>query len=124
MSALSHRVQEALEGIFDPCSVAVGMPLDIVSMGLIARLAVDDEGRVAVTLLPTSPSCTLIASIMEAVEKRLSEIAGVSSLEVTLTNETLWTEALMSDGARDALANRRVRARSSLAEEIAATDNH
>jgi metal-sulfur cluster biosynthetic enzyme len=65
------------------------------------------EAAVHVTLSPTSPSCTLIGSIIEGVERRVSAVPGVASVTVELDTETFWTAELMSAEGKRKLAGRR-----------------
>jgi metal-sulfur cluster biosynthetic enzyme len=58
-------------------------------------------------LSPTSPSCVLIGSIMEGVERRVSGVEGVGDVTVELDSETFWTADLMSDEGRRKLSGRR-----------------
>jgi len=111
MSALRQSVTEALGGVFDPCSLAAGAPLSVVDMGLITDVTVDDAGVVAIAMRPTSAMCTVIAGVMTEVEEIVARVPGVSSVRVSLHNDTMWTEADLSDNGRRLLAARRQRSR-------------
>jgi metal-sulfur cluster biosynthetic enzyme len=62
-----------------------------------------------VTVRATSPSCTLIASIMQAVEDRLREVEGVRSVEVELDVHAMWTPELMTGEGTEKLSAARQR---------------
>ena len=112
MSALRQSVTEALGRVFDPCSLAAGAPLSVADMGLITELTVDDEtGVVAIAMRPTSAMCTVIAGVMTDVEEIVARVPGVSSVRVSLHNDTMWTEADLSENGRRILEARRRRSR-------------
>jgi metal-sulfur cluster biosynthetic enzyme len=111
MSPLQQSVTEALGNVFDPCSVSTGAPLSVIDMGLVTELTVDDAGVVTIAMRPTSAMCTLIAGIMTQVEEIVQRVPGVSSVQVTLHNNTMWTEANLSEAGRRILEGRRRRLR-------------
>lgn len=104
---LQRQVCEAIASVDDPCSIRANAPLSIFELGLVRDWKVSDEGDVAVTLSPTSPSCVLIGSIIEGVKRRASAVAGVRSVAVEIDTETFWTPALMSHEGRVKLDLRR-----------------
>lgn len=105
-ATIPAAVAEALTTVFDPCSMATGHPLNVVEMGLVRDVSID-EGRVSITLCATTPSCVLIASIMEGVHDAVAARAGVDHVEVTLDAEVFWTPDLMSGEARAQQERRR-----------------
>lgn len=108
---LTERVNAALDTVMDPCSVATRHPLSIVELGLVVDVGADPDGRVRVQLRPTSQSCTLIPSIMQAVEERVSELDGVSAVDVSLARDAVWSPDLMTEGGRRRLEAARERTR-------------
>jgi len=109
MSALLESVTAALGGVFDPCSLSTGVPLSVIDMGLVTELTVNDVGVVTIGMRPTSAMCTLIAGIMTEVEDTVARVPGVSSVQVSLNNNTLWTEANLPETGRRILESRRQR---------------
>ena len=109
MSALRESVTAALGSVFDPCSLSTGAPLSVIDMGLVTELTVDDAGVVTIGMRPTSGMCTLIAGIMTQVEEAVARVPGVSSVRVSLNNDTMWTEADLSETGRRILESRRQR---------------
>lgn len=115
MVTLTERVLAALDDVQDPCSIATRRPLSIVELGLVVAVQADVDGEVQIGLRATSPSCTLIASIMEAAEERVGDVPGVSSVAVELETDTVWSPDLMTPGGREKLETARLRAREELA---------
>jgi metal-sulfur cluster biosynthetic enzyme len=107
VGSLKDAVRDAIAGVDDPCSIRANAPLDIFELGLVRDWTVGPAGDVSVTLSPTAPSCTLIGSIIEGVERKVGEVSGVASVTVRLDTETFWTPDLMSPDGRRKLAGRR-----------------
>ena len=111
MSASLEQVREALQAVFDPCSVNVGAPISVADMGMVTRLDLNADGVVDIELRPTSPMCTLIGSIMQGVEEKVGGVAGVTSVVVTINIRSPWSEADMTSQGRHKLEARRNRSR-------------
>lgn len=52
---------------------------------------------------PTAPSCTLVASIIENVERGVRNVPGVRDVQVHLDAVTFWTPEMMTTTGRDRL---------------------
>jgi metal-sulfur cluster biosynthetic enzyme len=93
------QVHAALRKVVDPCSIATGVPIDLVDMGMVKDVEIRD-GRVRVTIRITSPTCWQLTNIRAEVLAVLSEIPGVSevSCEVDVTDE--WEPSMLSEKAR------------------------
>ena len=63
---MAARVRHALRPLNDPCSVASGTPIDVVSMGLVKDVNVDEAGTARVEIRLTSPSCVMLIRLGEA----------------------------------------------------------
>lgn len=104
---LENEAWSALERIYDPCSVATRSPLNIVEMGLVREVEVDDDRNVRVSICPTSPSCMLMASITEGAEKELQAIDGAAKVEVRIDADFFWTPEAMTERGQAQLAHHR-----------------
>ena len=89
-TVLENEAWTALERVYDPCSVATRTPLNIVEMGLVREVEVDEESNVKVSICPTSPSCMLMGSITEGAENELRDIAGSGKVEVKIDADFFW----------------------------------
>jgi metal-sulfur cluster biosynthetic enzyme len=107
--SLADRVLAAVRTVEDPCSIATRHPVNIVDLGLLVDLGVEDGGDVRVTLRPTSGSCTLIASIMQAVEEQVSAVDGVHEVNVALDLHSMWTPDEMTESGKQQLAAARAK---------------
>jgi metal-sulfur cluster biosynthetic enzyme len=107
-------VKEALAMVDDPCSIAARAPLNVLELGLIRDCHVGDDGCVHITVSPTAPSCVLIASIAEGIERRVAAVDGVTGVQVRIDTETIWLPTMMTDDGRAKLHRRRSGSRTSV----------
>jgi metal-sulfur cluster biosynthetic enzyme len=106
-TVLENEAWSALERVYDPCSVATRSPLNIVDMGLVREVHVDEERNVQVSICPTSPSCMLMASITEGAERELRSIPETGTIEVKIDADFFWTPEAMTDRGKLDLAGHR-----------------
>ncbi len=99
---LKNALMAQLSKIREPCSIAMRCPTDIVSMGLIEDVAIDN-GHVRVTLCLTDPGCVHFRSLQAYIRDVLLELDAVNSVTVVQTLDKLWTP----DRAGSAKAARR-----------------
>lgn len=95
-----ERVREQLRGVVDPCSAATGSNLDIVEMGMVKSIEVDD-GYVDVELHLTTPACHMVAYFIEEVEESVGTLPEVDPVELTPNHGFEWTEEMMTDEAQE-----------------------
>ncbi|WP_336000005.1 metal-sulfur cluster assembly factor [Halorientalis halophila] len=93
------RVREALREVVDPCTAANGSDLDVVEMGLIADLTVED-GAVRVDLRLTTPACHMVPYFITEITDRVEPLDGVESVTVETDAGMDWTPEMMTDAAR------------------------
>lgn len=86
-----ERVREELTQVMDP---EVG--LNIVEMGLVYGIEVDDDNNIAVRMTLTTPGCPMHGSLAEGVERILESLPGVGSASVDLTFDPPWEPSMMS----------------------------
>jgi metal-sulfur cluster biosynthetic enzyme len=102
----TEEVISSLREIVDPCSVATGVPLSIVDMGLVRQVEIDgDEVRVELRL--TSPLCHQVPYFLMEIERLVGALDGVRSVTCDYELGLEWTPALMSPAASARLATRR-----------------
>jgi|SRR5579862_2350907 len=116
MFTLERRsaVEQVLDGILDPCSVAVGAPTGLVAMGLIddVELRGDD---VVVRLRPTMPGCLYTAVFAGEICRSLGELDWIAGVSVEVVADgTVWDEDRMAPAAREKLEQARAERRNRL----------
>ena len=58
---------------------------DVVSLGMIKDLKVDDDGNVTLTLELTTPACPMRSELEKAVKKAVSSVPGVKGVKLNVT---------------------------------------
>lgn len=89
--AVRDAIRDALRTIIDP---EIGQ--NIVDLGLIYGVAVDDCGIAQVTMTTTTKGCPASEYLKEAVRNCVWYVPGVEYAEVRLTYEPAWTPEMMS----------------------------
>ena len=102
------QVQQALGQVYDPCSQAWQRPLSLVDMGLVREVDVDRGGHASIRVSLTVPFCVAVATIMQAVERRVSQLPGITAVTVHIDQTTPWSPDLMTELGRRRLARRRL----------------
>ncbi|MDU7034475.1 MAG: metal-sulfur cluster assembly factor [Staphylococcus epidermidis] len=96
--ALKDSILGALEMVIDP-----ELGIDIVNLGLVYKVDVDDEGLCTVEMTLTSMGCPLGPQIIEQVKSVLVEIPEISDTEVMIVWSPPWNKDMMSRYAKIAL---------------------
>jgi len=86
MPVTEEMVRRSLRGVKDP-----ELNLNIIDLGLVYDVAVDDAGMVDVKMTLTSPGCPAGPEIMTDVEQAVRGIEGVTGVEIELVWEPYWT---------------------------------
>jgi metal-sulfur cluster biosynthetic enzyme len=103
---LKAAIRDELLEVLDPCSCMSEHPVNIVDLGLLEDITVDD-GDVEITLLLTSQRCTYFLDINDEVRERVGALPEVDSVEVHQdTSGEIWTRERMSDQERTARRER------------------
>jgi FeS assembly SUF system protein len=95
---LTDDIVAALKTVFDP-----EIPADIYELGLIYRIEIKDDRRVAIDMTLTAPGCPVAGEMPGWVENAVAAVPGVSGVEVTMVFDPPWDQSRMSDEARVAL---------------------
>ena len=96
--ALKENLMGALENVIDP-----ELGIDIVNMGLIYDVELDDAGLCTVTMTLTSMGCPRAEHIEQDVRRALSDIPQVKDIEVNIVWDPAWGIDKMSRYAKIAL---------------------
>ena len=92
-----EKIREALRDVID---YEIG--LDVVSLGLIYNIDVDESNNVKVLMTLTTPMCPLGPMIISDVERKIKEL-GANEVEVELTFDPPWTPEMMDPEIRKAM---------------------
>ena len=95
---LKENILGALEQVIDP-----ELGIDIVNLGLVYDVDLDENGKAKVTMTLTSMGCPLAGVIVDQVSAALSDIPEVKDTEVDIVWNPPWTKDKMSRYAKIAL---------------------
>ncbi|MFD1424174.1 metal-sulfur cluster assembly factor [Laceyella sacchari] len=89
---------EQLEEVNDP-----ELNIDIVNLGLVYGVDIDDDGRVQVTMTLTAMGCPLAGTIEQQVRDAVQKVDGVTDVQVDIVWNPPWDKSRMSRLAKIAL---------------------
>src|SRR5436853_7582754 len=90
-------VMNALRNCYDP-----EIPVNIVDLGLVYGVAIDDDS-VKARMTLTTVCCPAHAYVMHQVQTEIETIPGVKKVEVEIVWEPAWTHDKMSPEAKKQL---------------------
>lgn len=96
--ALKENIYGALEQVIDP-----ELGIDIVNLGLVYGVDLDEEGTCKVTMTLTSIGCPLAPIIVDQVNAALADIPEIKKVDVDIVWNPPWTKDRMSRYAKIAL---------------------
>ncbi|MGG4488812.1 metal-sulfur cluster assembly factor [Metabacillus idriensis] len=96
--ALKENMYGALELVVDP-----ELGVDIVNLGLVYDVELDENGTAIVTMTLTSMGCPLAGTIIDQVKTALRDIPEIKETEVNIVWNPPWTKDRMSRIAKIAL---------------------
>ncbi|GGM66923.1 metal-sulfur cluster biosynthetic enzyme [Halarchaeum rubridurum] len=99
-ASVEERARDALRDVADPCSAATGSNLNIVEMGLVKDVEVDDADHAHVEMRLTTPMCHMVGYFIDQVEHRLTELDAVESADLDTDDGMEWSEDYMSEAAQ------------------------
>lgn len=98
---LKDRILTALETVIDP-----ELGIDIVNLGLIYGLNLDENGLCTIDMTLTTMGCPLTDVLTDSIHKALADVAEVKEVSVNLVWYPAWDTSKMSRYARIALGIR------------------
>jgi len=88
----SQQVLDSLKQCMDP-----EIPLNIVDMGLIYGVKVNDDNKVDVKMTMTTRGCPLHETLVSDVKRYVNKVPGVNGVNVEIVWEPVWTPEKMSE---------------------------
>ncbi|RAO98586.1 aromatic ring hydroxylase [Petrotoga sp. 9PW.55.5.1] len=93
-----ENIMDALKEVYD---LEIGF--DIVSLGLIYKVDVDDNNNVHILMTLTTPMCPLAGFIVDSAKEKVKEIKEVNEVEVELTFDPPWDPQMASEEVKNLL---------------------
>ena len=91
------ELESALHEVLDPET-----GVNVVDLGLIYGLS-RDGGAVRVTMTLTTRACPAGGAMVEGVKRRLEQLDGVSTVDVDVTFDPMWTPNRITPEGREQL---------------------
>lgn len=95
---LKDLMMGSLEQVIDP-----ELGIDIVNLGLVYDIDLDEAGTATVTMTLTSMGCPLAGTIVDQVKTAMSDIPEVKETEVNIVWNPPWSKDRLSRYAKIAL---------------------
>ena len=92
------EVREALKDVYDP-----EIPVNVIDLGLIYNIDVDDESRVHVEMTLTAAGCSMGPFIAQQAEWAINDLDGVKDVEVNITFDPPWSPDNITEDGRKLL---------------------
>lgn len=91
-----EEVLDALRNVYDP-----EIPVNIVDLGLVYDVDVDDENRVFVQMTLTAPGCGMGPFIAQNAQWAVTEVEGVQDAHVEMVFDPPWSpDRITSEGKK------------------------
>ncbi len=87
---LVDAVRASLRGVIDP-----ELGENLVDLGLIYFVAVDDNAKAHVVMTTTTPGCPAVGFLKDGVQRAALAVPGVDTVEVAVTYEPPWSPDMM-----------------------------
>ncbi len=92
--------KDVVDALYNVIDAEIG--LDVVNLGFIYGIDVDDENVVKIVMTLTTPGCPLVVPIQEDIVSRIKEI-GAKDVVVDIVYDPPWNPSMMSEEARKRL---------------------
>ncbi len=89
------QVMRVLRTVIDP-----ELGINIVDLGLVYRITVEDGNRVSIAMTLTTPGCPLAGMFDQLVGDAVQQLPWVERVSIQLTFDPPWTQEMMSEEAR------------------------
>ncbi len=92
---LYPEIVEACRTVYDP-----EIPVNIYDLGLVYRIAIDEESAVTIDMTLTAPGCPVAGEMPGWLAEAVEPLPGVKHVDVNLVWDPPWTMDKLSDEAR------------------------
>ena len=85
----------ALRTVHDP-----EIPVNIYDLGLIYRIETKRDGGAEIDMTLTAPGCPVAGEMLNWVQKAVSKVEGIATVDVRLVFDPPWDSSRMSDDVK------------------------
>ncbi len=82
---LEEKILEILKSVKDP-----ELKLDVVFLGLVRDIKINEANKVTLTMTLTSPACPYASEFLNEVKNRVNQIDGVNEVDIKLSFSPPW----------------------------------
>ncbi|MFN4182063.1 MAG: metal-sulfur cluster assembly factor [bacterium] len=93
-----EQVLDALKQVYDP-----EIPVNVVDLGLVYRVEIDEENQVYVEMTLTAPGCPMYGPIGHQAEEAIRRIPGVKDAAVNFVWDPPWDPSRISEEGKKIL---------------------
>ena len=93
-----ENVIDALREVFDP-----EIPVNVVDLGLVYDVKIEDGNKVSVKMTLTAPGCPLASVVEEDARDKILSVTGAKEADIEIVFEPPWTPERLTDEGRKAL---------------------
>ena len=95
INRLTDDIVASLKTVYDP-----EIPADIYELGLIYKIDIADDRKVAIDMTLTTPNCPSAQELPIMAENAVASVPGVGPVTVNVVWDPPWEPSRMSDEAR------------------------
>ena len=95
IARLTDEIVASLKTVYDP-----EIPADIYELGLIYKIDIADDRKVAIDMTLTTPNCPSAQELPTMAENAVASVPGVGPVSVNVVWDPPWEPSRMSDEAR------------------------
>lgn len=95
IKSLEERIKDVLRTCYDP-----EIPVNILELGLIYEINVNEGNDVHIRMTLTSPNCPVAETLPVDVEQKIKNIPDVNNAKVEITFDPPWDKEMMSEEAK------------------------
>ena len=89
------EIREVLKTVYDP-----EIPVNVVDLGLIYDVQVNDNNDVYVQMTLTFPGCSMGPQIAQQAEWAIQDVDGIEDVQIEIVFDPPWSPDLISEEAR------------------------
>jgi FeS assembly SUF system protein len=95
LQEIDDNVVQSIKACYDP-----EIPVNIYELGLIYQIRIKSSGHVNIKMTLTSPNCPAAQSLPAEVKERVTEVNGVTGVDVDIVWDPPWSPSRMSEAAK------------------------
>lgn len=89
------NIKKVLQTIEDP-----EIPINIIDLGLIRDVKMEEEGKIKIIMIFTSPTCPFNDFLVKKIKEKVGEIKDVKNVEVVIETDETWTPDMMTENGK------------------------